>query len=66
MVAPALGLIGLAVLLVMTIAKLPLLVGGSTTLAAVIGVLLVGVFLGGVAVAALRPHTPSEQKEIAR
>jgi len=59
LVAPAFGLVGLAILLVMTIAKLPLLVGGSTTLAVVIGVLLVGVFLAGVAVAVLRPHTTS-------
>jgi amino acid transporter len=70
LVAPALGLIGLAILLAMTIAKLPLLVGGSDTLAAVIGVLLVGVFLGGVAVAALRPHPTNQSiksnKEIAR
>jgi amino acid transporter len=70
LVAPGLGLIGLAVLLVMTIAKLPLLVGGSNTLAAIIGVLLIGVFLGGVAVAALRPNTIEESiredKEIAR
>jgi amino acid transporter len=70
LVAPALGLIGLAVLLVMTIAKLPLLVGGSNTLAAIIGALLIGVFLGGVAVAALRPNTIEESiredKEIAR
>lgn len=70
LVAPAFGLIGLAILLAMTIAKLPLLVGGSTTLAAVIGVLLVGVFLAGVAVAALRPHTAvtsiEDDKEIAR
>jgi hypothetical protein len=60
----------LAVLLVMTIAKLPLLVGGSNTLAAIIGALLIGVFLGGVAVAALRPNTIEESiredKEIAR
>jgi amino acid transporter len=59
LVAPALGLVGLAILLVMTIAKLPLLVGGSTTLAVVIGILLVGVFLAGVAVAVVRPHTTS-------
>lgn len=36
--------------------NLPLLVGGSTTLAAIIGVLLAGTFLGGAAVAVLRPH----------
>jgi amino acid transporter len=57
--APLLGLIGLAALLVMTVVNLPLLVGGSSTLAALIGVLLVGVFLGGIAVAAVRPHAAS-------
>nr|WP_296769019.1 APC family permease [Rhodococcus sp. (in: high G+C Gram-positive bacteria)] len=69
-VAPTLGLIGLGVLLFMTIANLPLLVGGSDTLAALIGVLLVGVFLGGIAVAVLRPHAAtlltSAQKETSR
>ncbi|TQC45993.1 APC family permease [Rhodococcus sp. WS4] len=55
-IAPLLGLAGLALLLVMTVANLPLLVGGSGTLAAVIGVLLVGTFAGGAAVAVLRPH----------
>ena len=52
LVAPGLGLVGLAVLPVMTAVNLPLLVGGSTTLAAVIGVLLVGTFAGGAVVAA--------------
>jgi amino acid transporter len=56
LVAPSLGLSGLAVLLVMTAMNLPLLVGGSDTLAGVIGVLLAGTFLGGAAVAALRPQ----------
>lgn len=68
--APALGLIGLAVLLVLTIANLPLLVGGSNTLAALIGVLLVGVFVSGIAVAVIRPHAAvldtTEEKEIAK
>ena len=73
-IAPALGFIGLAVLSVMTAINLPLLVGGSATLAAVIGVLLAGAFLGGAAVAVLRPHAGrqddepeiNEHKEIAR
>ncbi|MBM7241677.1 APC family permease [Rhodococcus fascians] len=69
-VAPLLGLVGLAALLVMTVINLPLLVGGSTTLAALIAVLLVGVFLGGVVVAVLRPHAASidstQNKEPAR
>lgn len=55
-VAPSLGFVGLAVLSVMTAINLPLLVGGSDTLAAIIGVLLAGAFLGGAAVAVLRPH----------
>lgn len=54
----------------MTVINLPLLVGGSTTLAALIAVLLVGVFLGGVVVAVLRPHAASidstQNKEPAR
>lgn len=68
-IAPALGFIGLAALSVMTAVNLPLLVGGSGTLAGVIGVLLVGVFLGGAAVAVLRPnagHQEINDKEIAR
>ena len=55
-IAPTLGLLGLTALLYMTVINLPLLVGGSNTLAALIGVLLVGVFFGGIAVAALRPN----------
>ncbi|MEN4477558.1 APC family permease [Mycolicibacterium cosmeticum] len=71
-IAPGLGFIGLAVLSVMTAVNLPLLVGGSATLAGVIGVLLAGAFLGGAAVAVLRPHAghqdenPDIAKEIAR
>jgi hypothetical protein len=71
-IAPGLGFIGLAVLSVMTAVNLPLLVGGSATLAGVIGVLLTGAFLGGIAVAVLRPHAghqdenPDNAKEIAR
>jgi len=71
LVAPGLGLVGLAALLVMTAVNLPLLVGGSTTTAAVLGVLLVGTFAGGAVLAALRPRagrtssslTPSIDKE---
>jgi amino acid transporter len=69
-IAPGLGFLGLAVLSVMTAVNLPLLVGGSDTLAAVIGVLLAGAFLGGVGVALLRPHAGHQEieidKEIAR
>ncbi|CAN5272273.1 APC family permease [soil metagenome] len=70
LIAPSLGFLGLAALSVMTAVNLPLLVGGSDTLAAIIGVLLVGAFLGGAAVAVLRPragHQESDNdKEIAR
>ena len=55
-IAPAIGLIGLTALLYMTVINLPLLVGGSTALAYIIGVALLGTFAGGVAVAVLRPH----------
>jgi amino acid transporter len=69
-IAPSLGFIGLAVLSVMTAVNLPLLVGGSDTLAAIIGVLLAGAFLGGAVVAVLRPHAghqdSNSDKEIAR
>lgn len=69
-VAPLLGLVGLAALLFMTVVNLPLLVGGSSTLAGLIGVLLVGVFLGGIAVGILRPNAASihntEEKETTR
>ncbi len=69
-IAPGLGFIGLAVLSVMTAVNLPLLVGGSGTLAGVIGVLLAGAFLGGAAVAVLRPRAGHQEietdKEIAR
>ncbi|MBB5162423.1 APC family permease [Mycobacterium sp. AZCC_0083] len=69
-IAPSLGFVGLAILSVMTAVNLPLLVGGSDTLAAIIGVLLAGAFLGGAAVAVLRPHAGHQNsdtdKEIAR
>jgi amino acid transporter len=68
LVAPGLGLVGLAILLVMTAINLPLLVGGSSTTAAVIGVLLVGTFAAGAVLAALRPRAgrPSTEKEYTR
>ena len=70
LVAPGLGLAGLATLLVMTADNLPLLVGGSTTAAAVIGVVLIGTFAGGAVVAVMRPHagrhSPSIDKETTR
>ncbi|MFW0797081.1 APC family permease [Gordonia sp. CPCC 205515] len=55
-IAPGLGLLGLASLLVLTAMNLPLLVGGSDTLAIIIAVLLVAAFLAGAMVAVLRPH----------
>ena len=73
-IAPGLGFIGLAVLSVMTAINLPLLVGGSGTLAAIIGVLLAGAFLGGAwsrscartpAITTTNPEV-NEHKEIAR
>ncbi|MEZ0052226.1 amino acid transporter [Mycobacterium sp. MAA66] len=71
-IAPSLGFLGLAVLSVMTAVNLPLLVGGSGTLATVIGALLVSAFLGGIAIAMLRPRAGRQDentdiaKEIAR
>lgn len=70
-IAPGLGFVGLAVLSLMTAMNLPLLVGGSGTLAAIIGVLLAGAFLGGAVVAVTRPHAGNHEnteiaKEIAR
>jgi amino acid transporter len=64
-VAPSLGLVGLAVLLVMTAMNLPLLVGGSTTAAAVIGMVLVGTFAGGAGVALVRPHAGKQNHSLA-
>ena len=46
----------------MTAINLPLLVGGSDTLAAIIGVLLAGAFLGGAAVAVIRPHAGHQHR----
>jgi amino acid transporter len=59
--APSLGLLGLAVLLAMTAANLPLLVGGSDMLAGIIDTLLVGTFLGGIALAAVRRHAGRDE-----
>ena len=54
--APGIGLVALAVCFVLTIANLPLLVGGSTTLAAVFAGGLVAALLAGPVVARLRPN----------
>ena len=57
-VAPLLGFAGLAVCLALTIGNFPTLIGGSTTLAAMIGSVLLGAFvLGLVLQRALRPVT---------
>jgi amino acid transporter len=55
LVAPSLGLVALAICLYLTVSNLPLLVGGSTTLATVFGGVLVASVLAGPVVAALRP-----------
>lgn len=55
-IAPAAGLIALAYCLWLTVTNLPLLVGGSTTLAYIIGGLLVTSMVAGPVVARLKPH----------
>lgn len=55
-IAPALGAVGLLAFLLMTTDNLPLLVGGSTSLAWAIGVGLVLSFVAGFALAHARPH----------
>ncbi|MBT0769937.1 APC family permease [Kineosporia sp. J2-2] len=54
-IAPALGLLGIAGCLVITVRNLPLLVGGSQTLALVLDALLVLSVVAGFALAAARP-----------
>lgn len=59
-VAPVLGFAGLVTCLALTIGNFPTLIGGSTTLAAVIGAVLLGAFvLGLVLHRLLRPATTS-------
>ncbi|HET6393931.1 MAG TPA: APC family permease [Blastococcus sp.] len=55
LVAPALGLLGLAGVLVLLVDNLPLLMGGSTVLGVGAGVLLALALAGGWALAAVRP-----------
>ncbi|MBM7805251.1 amino acid transporter [Geodermatophilus bullaregiensis] len=55
LVAPSLGLVGLALILVLLVENLPLLMGGSTALGVGAGVLLVAALLGGPVLARLRP-----------
>ncbi|MEO6511925.1 MAG: APC family permease [Nocardioides sp.] len=55
LVAPLLGLVALAACLWLAVSNLPMLVGGSETLALVIDAILVGSVLAGPVVAYLRP-----------
>ena len=56
-IAPGLGLLGLAAILVVLVQNLPLLMGGSTALGVGAGVLLLAFLAGGVLLARLRPAT---------
>ena len=56
LIAPALGLIGLAGCLYLLVENLPLLMGGSTALGVGAGVLLVVALLAGPVLARLRPN----------
>ncbi|MGY1707668.1 APC family permease [Geodermatophilus sp. SYSU D00697] len=56
LVAPALGLLGLAAILVLLVENLPLLMGGSTVLGVGAGVLLAVALAAGWALAAARPR----------
>jgi amino acid transporter len=55
-IAPGIGLVALAACFVLTVANLPLLVGGSTTLAAIFAGGLAASLLAGPVVARLRPN----------
>jgi amino acid transporter len=55
-VAPGLGFIALSVCLYLTVSNMPLLVGGSTTLAVIFGAILVAALAAGPVVAGVRPH----------
>lgn len=54
LIAPGIGLAGLTACLLITVDNMPLLVGGSTVLATVLGALLVAAFCAGPALAWLR------------
>ncbi len=56
LVAPSIGLVALAGCFYLTVSNLPLLVGGSTRLAAVIGGVMLATVLAGPVLAALRPQ----------
>jgi amino acid transporter len=56
-IAPALGLLGLGWLLLMSLEYFPLLIGGSTALAIVLGLALVAAAVGGALIAHLQKST---------
>ncbi len=56
-IAPALGFVGLALILLLLVQNLPLLMGGSTALGVGAGVLLVVALAAGPVLARLRPET---------
>jgi len=56
LVAPSLGLLGLALVLILLVDNLPLLMGGSTVLGVGAGVLLAVAFVAGWGLAAARPQ----------
>jgi amino acid transporter len=60
LVAPALGLLGLAAILVLLVENLPLLMGGSTVLGVGAGVLLAAALAAGWALAWARPQAARE------
>jgi amino acid transporter len=60
LIAPSLGLVGLALILVLLVENLPLLMGGSTALGVGAGVLLAVALLAGWPLARLRPSAARE------
>ena len=60
LIAPSLGLVGLALILVLLVQNLPLLMGGSTALGVGAGVLLAVALLAGWPLARLRPNAARE------
>jgi amino acid transporter len=60
LVAPALGVVGLTLILALLVKNLPLLMGGSTPLGVGAGVLLTSALLAGWALARLRPEAARE------
>jgi amino acid transporter len=56
LIAPGLGFVGLAAILVVLVQNLPLLMGGSTALGVGAGVLLLATLLAGPVLATFRPE----------